>query len=80
MRLAFITVATIAFRTADVDADFLACYASIFLPQICMFLKKPSFYQTRELSGYGQRTSGGMLIKMASILPLVFKPNNVPRS
>ena len=80
MRLAFITVATIAFQTADVDADFLACYASIFLPQICMFLKKPSFYQTRELSFYGQRTSGGMLIKMASILPPVFKPNNVPRS
>ena len=29
---------------------------------------------------HGQRTSGGKLIKIASIFPPVFKPNNVPRS
>ena len=40
MRLAFIIVATIASRPADVDADYLACYARIFLPQICMFSPK----------------------------------------
>jgi hypothetical protein len=40
MRLAFIVVATTACQPADVDADFLACYALIFLPQICMFPAK----------------------------------------
>jgi hypothetical protein len=29
---------------------------------------------------YGQRTSGGRLIRIASTLPPVFRPNRVPRS
>ena len=29
---------------------------------------------------YGQRTSGGRLIRIASTLPPVFRPNSVPRS
>ena len=40
MRLAFIVVAAISCRPADVDAVFLTCYTRIFLPQICMFSRK----------------------------------------
>jgi hypothetical protein len=35
---------------------------------------------SKRQNHHGQRTSGGKLIKIASIFPPVFKPNNVPRS
>lgn len=35
---------------------------------------------SKRQNHHGQRTSGGKLIKIASMLPPVFKPNNVPRS
>ena len=66
---------------AGVNVIFLTCSTSIFLPQICMFsTKNPHFCKTCNLFPQGQRTSGGRLIKIASILPPVFKPNKVPRS
>ena len=40
MRLAFIILATIACQQAGADADFLACYASVFLPQIYILSPK----------------------------------------
>jgi hypothetical protein len=49
MRLAFITVATIACQPADVDANFLACYARIFIPQICMFTLKNRHFIKRVI-------------------------------
>ena len=33
-----------------------------------------------RIGRYGQRTSGGRLIRIASTLPPVFRPNSVPRS
>jgi hypothetical protein len=57
------------------------CFPTLFLQFSCIFLLNlilPA--DSRRLNSYGQRTSGGKLIKIASIFPPVFNPNNVPRS
>ena len=64
-----------------IEVIFLTCSNSIFLPQIlCLRRKIVNFWQSYNLSVHGQRTSGGKLIKIASMLPPVFNPNSVPRS
>ena len=74
-------MAVVTHRLADDLVIFLAWSASIFLPQICTFSpKNRCFGQSCNFFPHGQRTSGGRLIKIASIFPPVFKPNKVPRS
>ena len=36
--------------------------------------------ESRRQAAYGHFTSGGRLIRIASTLPPVFRPNSVPRS
>ena len=80
MRLAFFTAVITRWRARDSE-KFVACSANGFLPQIYMFSSKNChFCQSYRLFPYGQRTSGGRLIKIASIFPPVFSPNKVPRS
>ena len=57
------------------------CFPTLILHDSRKNLPKTSqSNDSKHQNHHGQRTSGGKLIKIASIFPPVFKPNNVPRS
>ena len=60
---------------------FRHCFPTLFLLFFSKFLSVSKLLADfQQRNSYGQRTSGGKLIKIASIFPPVFNPNNVPRS